>query len=200
MTGERPRYGQVVSALGALVLAIAVFLPWYGVSFTSNGVAFVQRVGNEAAAQYGNATLQSYTASLHASLAGVAGHQFLSLSAHQALKTLNIVLLVVAGLGCVISLLALAGSAGAGADANRGALALLGMLAAGCVLYRMIDPPSPASGILSLSLREGAWLALIGAVAIVLGALWPAAGRRASARGNDAQTAWSKLSGWTPQA
>jgi hypothetical protein len=197
MASERPRYGQVVSALGAIGLAISVFLPWYGVSFTSSGVAFAQQVGNRVASQYGNATLQSYMASLHARLSGLAGHEFLSLSAHQALKTLNVVLLVAAGLGCVIALFALAASASA--DANRGALALIGAVAAICVLYRMIEPPSPAGQIFALSLREGAWLALLGAVAMVVGAMWPASGAPAGVR-DDAQGVWSELSGWTPEA
>ncbi len=196
MAGERPRYGQVVSALGAIGLALSVFLPWYGVSFTSSGVAFAQRVGSQVASQYGNATLQSYMASLHTRLSGLAGHELVSLSAHQALKTLNVVLLIAAGIGCAIALLALAASASA--DANRGALALVGTVAAVCVLYRMIELPAPSGQMFALSLREGAWLALLGAVAMVVGALWPANAARAGVQ-DDAHGAWSELSGWTPE-
>jgi hypothetical protein len=198
MTGERPPYGQLVSAFGAVVLAVAVFLPWYGVSFTANGLSYAQQVGSQVASQYGNATLQSYMSSLHTSLAGYVGHEFLSLSAHQALKTLNVVLLIVAGVGCVVALFALAGSASA--QANRGALALLGAVAAACVLYRMISPPNPAGELLSMSLREGAWLALIGSLAMVAGAAWPARTSGAGAREKDVEDAWSGLSGWTPEA
>jgi hypothetical protein len=39
MAGDRPRYGSLVSALGAILLAVSVFLPWYGVSFTAHGIA-----------------------------------------------------------------------------------------------------------------------------------------------------------------
>ncbi len=198
MTGERPRYGQLVSAFGAVVLAVAVFLPWYGISFTSNGLSYVQRVGSQVASQYGNAALQGYMSSLDASLAGYVGHEFVAVSAHQALKTLNVVLLVVAGIGCVVALLALAGSASA--QANRGVLALLGAVAAACVLYRMISPPNPAGGLLSMSLREGAWLALIGSLAMIAGAVWPAGRAADSAREKDLQDAWSGLSGWTPES
>jgi hypothetical protein len=198
MTGERPRYGQLVAAVGAVVLAVSVFLPWYGVSFTSNGLAVAQRVGSQVASQYGNSTLQAYMSSLHSRLAGYVGHEFVSLSAHQALKTLNVVLLIVAGVGCVVALLALAGASAP--NANRGLLALLGAIAAGCVLYRMISPPNPAASLLSLSLREGAWLALIGALAMVAGAMWPAAHAGAGASDSDVQDAWSGLSGWTPEA
>ena len=198
MAGDRPRYGPLVSALGAIVLAVSVFLPWYGVSFTAHGIAFAQQVGSQVASQFGNATLQSYMAGLHTSLAGLAGHEFTALSAHQALKDLNVVLLILAGLGCVLALLALAGSQSP--EANRGPLALLGAIAAACVLYRILDPPTPPGELLALSLREGAWLALLGALAIVGGALWP---RRAASAGlSDAkvENAWSELSGWTPQA
>ncbi|HEX3432953.1 MAG TPA: hypothetical protein VHT25_02715 [Solirubrobacteraceae bacterium] len=187
-----------MSALGALLLAISVFLPWYGVSFTAGGLAYTQKVGNQVASQYGNATLQSYMSSLHTTLSGYVGHDFVSLSAHQALKTLSVVMLIAAALGCAIALFALAGSAAA--EANRGALALLGAVAGACVLYRMVAPPTPAGELLALSLREGAWLALIGAAAMVVGALWPARLSRASSRDGDVQDAWSGLSGWTPEA
>lgn len=199
MTAERSRYALLVSAAGAIVLAVSVFLPWYGVSFTAGGIAFAQQVGGEAAAQFGNATMQSYMGALHANLSGLVGHQFLALSAHQALEELNVVLLIVAGLSCAIALLGLAGPESAASDANRAPLALLGALAIVCVLYRMIDPPTPAGELLSLSLREGAWLALIGSLAIVGGALWPR--RPAAAASSQASTrdVWSELSGWTPE-
>ncbi len=108
-------------------------------------------------------------------------------------------LLIAAGAGCLIALLALAGAASA--QANRGALALLSAIAAACVAYRMIHPPSPAGELVALSLREGAWLSLVGAVAMGAGALWPAAGAGAknSPRGG-AESVWSELSGWTPEA
>jgi hypothetical protein len=198
MTGERPRYGQLVSAFGAVVLAIAVFLPWYGLSFTASGLAYAQQMGDQVASQYGNAALQGYMSSLHTNLAGYVGHEFLSVSAHQALKTLNVVLLVAAGIGCVVALFALAGSASA--QANRGVLALLGAIAAACVLYRMVSPPNPAGELLSMSLREGAWLALIGSLAMIAGAVWPAGRAPDRAREEDVEDVWSGLSGWTPEA
>ncbi|HEX4465799.1 MAG TPA: hypothetical protein VH025_01310, partial [Solirubrobacteraceae bacterium] len=69
-----------------------------------------------------------------------------------------------------------------------------------CVLYRMAVRPSPDANLLSLSLHEGAWLALIGAIAMVGGALWrPRLGGSRSPDG-DVQDAWSGLSGWTPEA
>jgi hypothetical protein len=205
MTGDRPRYGLLVSAFGAILLAVAVFLPWYGVSFTAAGIAFAQQAGSEAAAQFGNAALQSYMGEYHATLSTLAGHQITALSAHQALKNLNVVLLLLAGAAIVIALLALGGagfSSASSPDGHRGPLALLGLVAAACVLFRIVDPPASAGGVLALSIREGAWLALLGSVAMVVGAFLP---ERLAARGassSDAkklQSTWSELSGWTPE-
>jgi hypothetical protein len=198
MVGDRSRYGLAVSALGAIVLAISVFLPWYGLSFTSAGVAFAQQVGDQVAAQYGNATLQSLVSSAHPALAGLAGQQFAALSAHQALHDLNIILLVLAGLAMLDAILPLARAevslpAGAG-----GSVVVLGSLAAVCVLYRMVDPPAPAGNLISLSLREGSWLALLGSLAMILGGLWPRAVSAPKALDAQVQGAWSGLSGWTP--
>jgi hypothetical protein len=203
MTGERPRYGLLISSLGAIVLAVSVFLPWYGLSFTAAGLDYAQQAGDQAAAQYGNATLQSYLGEFHANLASLAGHQFTALSAHQALKDLNVVLLLLAGVAIVIALLALAGagfSSASAPDGHRGPLVLLGIVAALCVLFRIVDPPAPAGEFLALSVREGAWLALLGSAAIVAGALWPE--RSGASEHSDAklENVWSEFSGWTPEA
>jgi hypothetical protein len=200
MGDSHASYRLVVVALGAVLLAVAVFLPWYGVSFTEHGIAFVRQVGDEASAQYGNAALKSYLGSFHAGLAGLAGREFVAVSAHEALKQINIVLLIVAGIGVVVALLGLAGPQPS-AEASRGPLALLGMLAAALVLFRIFVPPSGDSeGLLALSVREGAWLALLGSAAIVGGALWPS--RRAGKEPSQAEleSIWSGLSGWTPEA
>jgi hypothetical protein len=196
---SRSTYGLLVSAVGAVLLAVAVFLPWYGVSFNAPAIAAAEQASEQFVAQYGNAALQSHLGSLHMSLSGLVNHEVFALSAHQALSTLNVVLLIIAGLGILIALLALAGPASASSEANRVPLALLGLVGAACVAFRMVDPPSPAGELISLSLREGAWLALLGCICIAGGAIWapraPAA--RTVSQGGDV---WSKLSGWTPEA
>lgn len=200
MPGERSRYGLVISALGAIVLGISVFLPWYGVSLTATGIAYIQEVGGQLVAQYGNASLQSYMAGLHGTLDGLAGQQVAALSAHQILHELNVILLALVALGLLDTLLALArpvASSPAGAGAS---VVVLGVLAAMLVLYRMIDRPSPAGPLLSLSLREGAWLALLGALTMVVGGLWPRVKPVTSASEAQLRGAWSGLSGWTPGA
>ena len=200
MAGDRPRYGLLVSACGAILLAISVFLPWYGLTFTSSGVAFVQQMADRVASQFGNASLQAYIGAQHASLSALAGHEFAAVSAHQALKNLNIVLLVLAALAILDALLPLARSASSVPDGGGAAVVVLGVLAVLCVGYRMVSPPSPAGDLVSLSLREGAWLALLGSLAIIAGGLWPRTHERSSAAPETTlDTAWSGLSGWTPQ-
>lgn len=202
MGDSRAGYRLVVAALGAVLLAVAVFLPWYGVSFTTHGIAFVQQAGDQAAAQYGNAALKGYLGTFHSSLAGLAGHEFVAVSAHQALKQINVVLLIVAGVCVVVALVGLVGPASS-AEANRGPLALLGALAAALALFRILVPPSPAGGaegLLALSVREGAWLALLGALAIVGGAVWPRRREGREPSQAELESVWSGLSGWTPEA
>ncbi len=198
MTGDRSRYGLLVSATGAIMLAISVFLPWYGVSFTPNGIALVQQTSDQVAAQFGNAALQSYMSGLHASLGGLAGQQVGAVSAHQVLHDLNIVLLVLAGLAMIDALLPLARTGTSLPGGAGGSVVLLGALASVCVLYRMVDPPAPAGDILSLSLREGAWLALLGSIAMVLGGIWPRSVSPSASSDEPAPGIWSGLSGWTP--
>jgi hypothetical protein len=200
MAGERPRYGLVVSACGAILLSVSVFLPWYGLAFTANGVAFVQQMTNQLATEFGNASLQSSLGAQHASLAALAGHEYAAVSAHQALKNLNIVLLLLAGLAILDALIPLARGGSAVHDGGGAAVAILGGAATLLVAYRIVSPPSPAGELISLSLREGAWLALLGSLAIVAGGLWPRP-RAPSAAASEPtlDTSWSGLSGWTPQ-
>jgi len=199
MLGDRSRYGLFVSALGAAVLAVSVFLPWYGVSFTASGIALAQQSGGPAPAPLASPSLASYvgTGAAHASLDALDGQQFAAVSARTVLRALSVVLLALATLAMLDALLAL-GRAGAPVPGGAGgSVVLLGMIAAACALYRMIDLPVPAGGLLALSLREGAWLALLGSVTIVLGGMWPRC--RYAAAGSDARArgVWSGLSGWT---
>jgi hypothetical protein len=200
MVGNRSRYGLLVSAFGAILLAVSVFLPWYALSLTAGGVAFAQHASEQAAAQFGNASLQSYMGAIHADIGGLAGQQFAAVSAHQVLKDMNIILLVLAGLAIVDALIPLARTGAPVPGGAGGSVVLLGALAGACVLFRMIDPPTPAGGMLSLSLREGAWLALLGSAAMVVGGIWPRAVYAPATPDKQMQTAFSGLSGWTPDS
>jgi hypothetical protein len=198
MRGDRSRYGLLVSTLGAIVLAVAVFLPWYNVSFTPAGTSVLTRAGDQFAAQFGNPSLQSYVGGLHGTIAALAGRQAGAISGHEALRDLNVVLLVLAGLALLDALLPLARTASGVPDGAGGAVVLLGLLASVCVAYRMAFPPSPAGDLLALSVREGAWLALLGSLMMMVGGLWPRALSGNAPGEAAAADVWASLSGWTP--
>jgi hypothetical protein len=167
MDGSRPRIGLLVSALGAGLLAGAVFLPWYAIGRPLGP-------GRSATAQLS------------------------SVSAFHIVEGLSIALLVLACLALLDAVLPLVGHAGipAGAGASLG---LLGAIAASCVVVRMVDLPAPSAPAV-LSVREGAWLALAGAVAIVAGGFWPRVSMPpALVAQSHFESGWSGLSGWTPQ-
>jgi hypothetical protein len=142
MAGNRSRYGLMMSAFGAIVLIVSVFLPWYEVA-------------------------------AHASGGAGAGHRLALVTAHRALREVNVVLIVLGALAILDALVPLARADGPLPGGAGGAVVLLGAIAAAFVLYRMLAPPALSSGVTELSLREGAWLALLGSLAVVLGGMWP---------------------------
>lgn len=172
MTDRRSSGGLLVSALGSAVLALSMFLPWYSVSITPAGVAAAQQQLASVAQQYGNTNLQSLADQVGAGFSSVAGHQLVTLSAHQALKDLSVVLLLLAGIALVASLLRLADVAETSGDQ----IAVVGFVALLCVLFRMVSPPDAHTGLVSLSLGWGSWLALVATVAIVVGGIWTPSG------------------------
>jgi hypothetical protein len=200
MDVNRSRYGLLVSALGAITLAVSVFLPWYALSFTANGLAYFQRIGQQVAARFGSSALSGYFASVQGRLNGLVGHHVAAVSAHQALKHVNVVLLILAGVTILITLIPLARPEPMLAGGDGAVIAVLGVLAAVCVVYRMVRPPNPAAEFIALSLREGAWLALLGSLAMIVGGLWPRElGLSGISRAMGGGDAWRELSGWTPE-
>ena len=174
MASDRSRYGLLVSAAGAVLLAVSVFLPWYALDLTPAGASFAASLTQGLAGQLGGGSLPQLAAGAHGSLASLSGREIASLTAHHALHDLNVVLLVLAGIVLVDALVTLArGNTGpAGGSAGR-VVALVGVLAAVGVAYRMAVPPVPDGGLVALSLREGSWLALLGSLMMVLGPIWP---------------------------
>jgi hypothetical protein len=157
MAVDRSRYGLSMSALGAVVLAVAAFLPWYRLSSVA------------------------HIAGAHSS----AARSLTVFSSHQALGDMRILLLVLAGLAMLDTLAPLVRTEGPVPGGAGGSVALLGVLAALCALYRIVDPPAPAGDAVALSLLAGPWLALLGALAMLLGGVWPSrvgSGTRSEAR------------------
>ena len=172
MVDERASVGFLISALGAAVLAVSVFLPWYGVSITAAGAAAAQQELVAVAQQYGNTTLQTGASQVGAEFDSLAGRQLATVSAHDVLKDMSPLLLVLAAISLVASLLRLAGSSGL-LGAGGGQIALAGGGAALLVLFRMlVHPGTEVASLVSLSLGWGIWLALLGAAAIVCGGMY----------------------------
>jgi hypothetical protein len=118
------------------------------------------------------------------------------------LKDVSVILLVLAALALLDALVPLARGARL-PDGAGGALVLVGLVAAVLVTFRMLVPPEPGGAYLSLSLRGGAWLSLLGSLAIVAGGMWPRRERRSQPEEPSSPAAdgiWTQLSGWTPQA
>jgi hypothetical protein len=153
-----------------------VFLPWYGVNITASGAVSAQQGLSAVAQQYGNADLQSEASQIGAAFDSLAGRQLVTVSAHEVLKDISPILLVLAAIALLASLFRLAGVSGA-VQAGGGQIALAGGTAALFVLYRMLERPGGETDLVSLSLAWGIWVALLGAAAIVAGGLLSASAR-----------------------
>ena len=170
-----PRGGLVVSALGSAVLAVSMFLPWYSISFTANGAAVEQQRFTALAQQYGSAnpTLQAAADRASTGFGAIVGRPLITLTAHEALKDLSVVVLLLAGVALLTALLRL----GDVVDVGGEQIALVGFVAALCVLFRMLSPPGTHTDIVAFSLSWGSWLALGAALAIAGGAIWTTSDR-----------------------
>jgi hypothetical protein len=170
MTEQRSGVGPIVAVTAAALLALSIFFPWYSVRITASGAAYAQQALKIAAAQYGNATLQNEANTIGSSFSNVAGRQVATLSAHQLLKNISLILLLLAGLSFLGALIWLTDGSGT-LEVSGGQVAAVGTVATLLVLYRMVDPPGTRLGAYSLSLGWGAWLALISSAAVVVGGL-----------------------------
>jgi hypothetical protein len=145
MVGDRSRYGLCMSAVGAGVLVASVFIPWYDASFVARAEG----------------------------VSVLAVHRLAALDAFHALPALSVVLLAVSALAMLDVLAPLVRPHGPVPGGAGGSVVLLGAVAVAVALYRMIDPPTLDGGAIALSLREGAWLAVIGSLTMMLGGMWP---------------------------
>jgi hypothetical protein len=85
MASNRAPGGLLIAAVGAAVLAIATFQPWYGVSVTSAGAVAAQQQLISVAQQYGNTAFQSLANKVGSRFNVVAGRPVATLSAHQSM-------------------------------------------------------------------------------------------------------------------
>jgi hypothetical protein len=175
---ERAGFGPFLSAIGAALLGVSVFFPWYSLTLTSSGAASAQQAFNSAAQQYGNSALQAEANSVSANFGAIAGRQLATVSGHQLLKDLSAVLLVLAAVAFIGALCRLAG-ASAPIQVDGRQIALVGVAATLCVMFRMLELPGAQQEFISLGLSWGIWLALASSIAILVGGLWPSTGDRA---------------------
>lgn len=199
MEARASRTGLALSALGGMATAISVFLPWYGISFTRAAVDFATGAITRFLPQLNGS---SFVESLRAAGNAAAGHDVANVSAHQVLSHTSTVLLAIGGAAALFGVLSLA--QGRPLVPNwAGLMSLIGFAGAALVAWKMLSMPDPAPGLIKLSLKGGAYLALLGCLAIAGGALWPRTldapkvSAPAPAGGDDV---WSELSGWTPSA
>jgi hypothetical protein len=118
--------------------------------------------------------------------------------ARGAPASVQVILLVLAALALLDALLGLArasGEAPAGAGAS---VAVLAVLATVFVAYRIVQPPAVAGGMSPGAPREGAWLALLSSVAMIVGGLWPRVEPAASPAEAPLRGALGSLPGVTP--
>src|SRR2546421_385501 len=112
MVEDRAPVGLLVAALGAVVLALSVFAPWYGVRITASGATTARQELAVVAKQYGNPALQTQAIRLGSQFSSLTERQVATVSAHQASKRVSLILLGLAGVALLASLLRLAGTRG----------------------------------------------------------------------------------------
>ena len=147
MGANRATGALLVAAVGAAVLLVATFQPWYAVRTSPAGAAVLRQQ--------------------HVTVVSGSGHLTARLTARQALTNVSTALIVLAGLALFLSALRLGGVI----EGSGGGIAAFGLVAACCVGFRMWHPPNPAPGYIAFSLSWGSWFALLGALAVVVGGL-----------------------------
>jgi hypothetical protein len=199
MVENRLRAGPLAATVGAALLALSVFQPWYTLRLTPAGADSARQTLNSVALQFGNAAFQDQAHSLGSGFSALTGHQLATLSAEQTLKDIHIILLILAAGAFVAALLVLVDASQA-SRASGDRIALLGLAATVCVLFRMVARPVVQEEMLSLSLAWGVWLALASSLAIVAGGLISRGEGGASHSEAALAKTWDSLSGWTPEA
>jgi hypothetical protein len=199
MVENRLRAGPLAAIAGAALLALSVFQPWYTLRLTPAGADSARQALNSVALQFGNAAFQDQAHSLGNGFSALTGHPLATLSAEQTLHYIHIILLILAA-GAFVAALLLLVDASQASRASGDRIALLGLAATLCVLFRMVARPVAQEEMLSLSLAWGVWLALASSLAIVAGGLISRGEGSASHPEAALAKTWGSLSGWTPEA
>jgi hypothetical protein len=171
MAEDHAPAGLLIAALAAAVLAISVFMPWYGVSITPSGAAAAKQQLATVAQEYGNTAFQTLVNERGpAYWNSLGGRQIAAVSAHQVMGRASTILLVLAGIALLASLLRLADMHGV-LFATGSQIALMGGLAFAVVFYRVLVRPGAGVDFISVSPSWGIWVALLSAATITCGGL-----------------------------
>jgi hypothetical protein len=157
MRSNRERAGLGIATLGAGAMLASLWQPWYRFQLPSD---LVERV-NQFSGQFGN-----FGALIRQGAASLAQHGPFHLSGWLVFRGFDVMLCMLAVFGLVLGLQALATSSRIVLVPEGKAFALLGAVAGALTVYHMVHLPLPG-GVLAVD--RGAWIAVIGAGAMIAG-------------------------------
>ncbi len=159
MRSSRERLGVSIASLGAAAVLLSLWLPWYRFQLSDE---LVQRL-NGLSAQFGN-----FGSVLRQGAAELAAHGPFHLSGWTIFRGFDVALCLIAAGGLLLGLQAL-GAPGRLVLVPEGqSLAGLGLVAGVLTSYHLFKRPAPHE---ILALDRGAWVALVGAGAMLGGGL-----------------------------
>lgn len=168
MRSNREQAGLGVASLGAAAMLLSLWQPWYGFQLPAD---MLQRV-TAFSSQFGN-----FGALIRQGAATLAQHGPYQLSGWLVFRGFDVMLCVLAIAGLVLGLQALVASERLVLIPEGKGFALLGAVAGALIAYHLVRRPLPGG---VLVLERGAWIALVGAAAMVVGGLLaalPSAGK-----------------------
>jgi hypothetical protein len=185
----------MISALGGMLTVISVYLPWYGVSVTPAAINALQGTLSQIVPGWASSP---YVSRFHDAAQGLAGRQIASVGLHQVFSHSGTLLAIAGGAATLLAMVSLGYQLSG--PAQVGALRLIGLAATLVVGWRMFAHlPHVSDAFIQVSLQHGAYLGLLGSLAIVAGTVLPRS-LGAPAGAEDGADVWTQLSGWTPGA
>src|SRR6202521_1345513 len=154
MDSGRSPYGHLLAGAGGVMLAISVFLPWFALSPPQSVVNDVLR-----SVDHSSPLGQFETDVINLGASYMRVHP-LPLTLQQLTTQTWILLLVIGVLALLLSVAALARSAPLFPRGDARPLGLLGAVALGLILHRLILPFNTSLPF-DLPRREGGWIALV---------------------------------------
>jgi hypothetical protein len=152
----------MLAMIGALALGLSLFAPWYRIELSAALRQGIDQLGQQILTPAYRGVVSDVVARLPHSISG---------NAWQVFTITDVVLAIAAALVIALSAAA-AGAFGSDVRVDAGwvgrTTAATGMIAAAFVAYRMIDPRGPHE---LIKLAYGAWVALVGAISMLIGGL-----------------------------